>query len=89
MFFITLLLIIYVLFLCVFFFLPIHVAKDRDLSQHDRSLVKILTWCSIFTGGTTWFIALCLAFFLDENNNSDAGHDDSSGTDHKFRQNYF
>lgn len=79
--FVSIFAVLYLVLLCIFFFLPMHVAKDRDLSQHDKSLVKILTWCSIFTGGTTWFIALCLAFFLEGNNKDDTGH--------KFQQNYF
>lgn len=79
--FVSIFAVLYLVLLCIFFFLPIKVARERNLSPRDMSLVKILTWCSIVTGGTTWFIALCLAFFLEDNNKNNTGH--------KFQQNYF
>ncbi len=44
------------------FTFPIQVAERKELRANEISIIKILTWCGIISGGLTWLIALCCAF---------------------------
>lgn len=60
------LLIIFIYVAYKIFIIPIGIAKNRNLSGNDLTLITILTWCGLITG-VSWFIALLLSLLYRSN----------------------
>lgn len=42
-------------------YVPITIAKHRNLSDSKIKIIKILSWVALITGGLTWAVAIGLA----------------------------
>jgi len=58
--------IIAIILIIWFFLLPVKIAERKNLMTNESRTITILTWCGLFTGGITWWIALFLAIFYKD-----------------------
>ena len=62
---ISLAVLFFIIIIVKIFTLPINIAKSKNLSDNEITMITVLTWCGLFTG-ITWLIALCLAVCYKE-----------------------
>lgn len=56
-------------FLFIYYILlyPIRLAEYKDIKGNDLILIKVLTWIGLFSGMTTWLIALLYVIYYEKN----------------------